>query len=39
LVKAAGVMDHPLGLELAESLQEERIIADLADMDANPAVA
>jgi len=32
-------MDHPLGLELAESLQEERIMADIADMDANPAAA
>ena len=31
-------MDHPLGLELAESLQEERIMADTADMGANHAV-
>ena len=32
-------MDHPVGLELAESLQEERIMAEIADMDANPAAA
>jgi hypothetical protein len=32
-------MDHPVGLELAESLQKQKIYAEIADMDANPATA
>ena len=32
-------MDQPVGVELAESLQEERIIAEIADIDDNPAAA
>lgn len=34
-----GVMNHALGLKLLEYLQEKGIIADVADMDANPAAA